>query len=172
MIRLLLILGLLCSCGTKTPEEHCAESCSFYSECDPSVRPLEETCRTACLERFADPMQIVATCEEAEPRHPIADRYRNAPSLQSSAIEAGECALDQGCPPDEPPDEDPCADIEMICLDTLTPQERCWRTVQIDQQRCESGYQDCIERGEPQNACSTTLQSCYQQANANGQRCS
>lgn len=128
----------------------------------------------ACLERFADPMRIVATCETPDRRHAV-DQYQNLPSLQSSAIDVGECRLDQGCPPDKPwedPGEDPCAGIEMICLDMLDAQQRCWRDVQVDRHRCDTGYRACLGAGSDQSACLATLQSCYQQANANGSRCS
>jgi hypothetical protein len=160
-----LILVVCASCALPEPDEHCMQSCRFYSNCSPELEPLEEMCVTSCQKRFADPMQIVADCTTAEPRHPV-DSFRGLPSLQVSAIEAGQCAIDQGCPPDMPdPDaQDPCAGIERICVDTLTAQQLCSRTYDIDTFVCSEAYQDCVDRGEDISICSGQSQSCYESA--------
>ena len=164
MKRALLLLSLL-ACEPETPIDYCTESCRFYSDCDPQLLPLEEMCIGSCRERFADPKRITATCVDSEPRHP-ADVFRNLPSVEASAIEAGQCSRDRGCPPAMPDENavDPCDGIERICLDTLTLQQRCGRDYDIAQYRCQEGYQLCIDRGDDPNACQTQVSSCYNQA--------
>jgi hypothetical protein len=168
-------LALVCSAGCALPDpmEHCLESCRFYSDCTPELEPLEEMCVTSCNERFADPMRIIESCDRSEPRH-VVDQYRSIPSVRASAIEAGQCTLDRGCPPEMPPmnEVDPCDGIERICLDALTRPEICARGYDVQQYRCNEGYQACIMRGEDVNACSVQNQSCYDQANVAFDACS
>lgn len=172
MRRALLFLSLL-ACDPPTAPEHCLESCRFYSECDPELEPLEAMCITSCQERFADPKRIVVMCADSEPRHP-ADLFRELPLVEESAIEAGQCALRQGCPP-EMPDlnaTDPCDGIERICLDELTPEQRCNRDSENARYRCQEEYQACFERGDDPNACQTQINDCYNQAQMIWQSCS
>ncbi len=166
MSRLLAAALLLAACAPPTPEEHCRDTCRFYSDCNPAVEPLEPMCISACLERFADPKQVVLTCETSLPRETV-DRYLDVPSLSDSIIDAGACTRDHGCPPDmaDPDAVDPCQDVERICADGLMPQQLCYRTYLIDQDRCQRGYQSCLARGDDQQACGQQSSSCYQQAN-------
>ena len=166
-MRSAIVLVLLFSCDDTpaTVEDHCTEGCRFYSECDPTLEPLEPECISSCRERFLDTERIVAACARSSPRHP-ADQFRQIPSVRESVIEAAECTRDEGCPPDMPDMNavDPCEGIEQACLDGLTEQDICSRGYQIATFECSETYQACIDRGDDPGLCQTQYSGCYDEA--------
>jgi hypothetical protein len=171
-VRRALIILALSACGEPTVEEHCTESCRFYSECDAELEPLEGMCIAGCTERFLDPMRIVTACVRSVPRHPV-DRFRDTPSVSSTAIEAGRCARDQGCPPDMPDmnAEDPCEGVEHICLDGVAEAQICSRDYEIGTYGCSEDYQRCTDGGGSPDTCQVAANLCFEQAYDRYQQC-
>jgi hypothetical protein len=170
-VRRLAVILLLAGCKQLTLEEHCTESCAFYSECDPELLPLEPECVMACTMRFGDPERVVAVCERSAPKHDI-DAFRSVKVVAKSAFEAAECARDQGCPPDMPDmnADDPCEGVEEVCLDGFTHEQLCARAYDIATFDCQVEYQDCIMGGDF-NTCQSRFNGCYQAASDRYQDC-